>query len=97
MKSIEELALGTADVKAITPKVISATIEEVARGKRVFAQLFKENRDLVGKPGLEISFPKKGTGISATFDVSPGGTVPASSFAYSAVTIRVKKGGLTIL
>ena len=33
MKNIEELALGTADVTAITEKAISATIEEVARGK----------------------------------------------------------------
>jgi len=72
MKSIEELALGTVDVAAITPKVISKAIQEIARGERVFAQFFRENRDLMG-PGKphEISFPKKKTGISVTWDVSP--------------------------
>jgi len=97
MKSIQELGLGTADVAAITPKAISAAIREVARGSNVFAQLFRENRDLVG-PGkpLEISFPKKGTGIHVTWGVSPGGTVTASSYAYDATTIRVAKAGVRI-
>ena len=95
-RSIHELALGSADVTAITPKVISATIEEVARGQRVFAQLFKDNSDLVGKAGLEISFPKKGTGISASFDVSPNTSIAPSSFAYDATTIRVKKAGIRL-
>jgi len=97
MREIEELAgLGTADVSVLTPKVIAAAIEEVARGKRVFAQFFKENRDLVNKPGLEIQFPKKQTGIAASWDVSPGSTISASSFDYDAVTIRVKKGGIRL-
>ena len=97
MIEIEELAgLGTADVSVLTPKVISAAIEEVARGKRVFAQFFKENTDLMQAPAHEIQFPKKGTGISASWDVSPGGTVVASTFAYDATTIRVKKGGIRL-
>lgn len=95
-RSIQDLALGTADVAAITPKVISATIEEVARGKRVFAQLFKENTDLMRTAGLEIAFPKKGTGISASFDVSPNTSIAPSSFAYDATTIRVKKAGIRL-
>jgi N4-gp56 family major capsid protein len=95
-RSIQDLALGTADVAAITPKVISATIEEVARGKRVFAQLFKENSDLMRTAGLEISFPKKGTGIAASFDVAPNTSIAPSSFAYDATTIRVKKAGIRL-
>lgn len=97
MKSIEELALGTADVAAITPKIISRTIEEIARGERVFAQFFRQNRDLMGmgKPH-EIIFPKKQTGITATWDVSPGGTVQSSTMTYDATTIRVKKGGIRL-
>jgi len=97
MKSIEELALGTADVAVITPKIIAKTIEEVARGERVFAQFFRENRDLIGtgKPH-EIVFPKKGTGISVSWGVTPGSTISASSFSYSATTIRVQKGGIRL-
>ena len=97
MKTIEELALGTVDVAVITPKVIAKAIEEIARGERVFAQFFRENRDLVG-PGKphEIVFPKKQTGISATWDVPPGGTVAATKMSYDATTIRVKKGGIRL-
>jgi len=93
MDTIQELALSTADVVAITPKVISKTIEEVARGKRVMSQMFKENRDLVRQPGNEISFPKKGTGIAFEWDVGAGQTVSPSSFAYDAVTIKVVRVG----
>ena len=93
MRNIQELALGTADVVAITPKVIAKTIEEVARGKRVMAQLFKENRDLMNQAGDQISFPKKGTGIAFEWGVGAGQTVSASSFSYDAVTISVVKVG----
>ena len=97
MKDIEKLALGTADVAAITAKAISDTIEEVARQTNVFAQLFKVNRDLVGahKP-REIVFPKKSTGISVTWGVSPGSSVSPSSFSYEAVTISVQKVGIQL-
>jgi len=98
MKEIQELAgYSTTDVVAITPKIISAAIQEVARGKRVYAQFFKLNRDLIGagKPH-EISFPKKGTGISSSWDVTEGETVSASTFAYDATTIRVKKAGIRL-
>jgi len=97
MKTLEELALGTADVAAITAKAIADSIEEVARKTNVFAQLFKPNRDLMGpnKP-REIVFPKKSTGISVTWGVSPGSSVSPSSFAYSAVTIAVQKVGIQL-
>jgi len=97
MKSIEELALTPEDVSAITPKAISDVIEEIARAKRVFAQLYRENRDLVGvgKPH-EIAFPKKQTGITAEWDVGPGSIIAASTMPYDAVTISVKKGGIRV-
>lgn len=97
MKEIHELALGTADVAAITPKIIATAIMEVARGETVFAQFFRPNRDLVGQgTPHEMSFPKKGTGITTSWGVSPGGTVTASSMTYDATTIRVAKGGIRL-
>lgn len=97
MKDIQELALGTADVAAITPTLISRAIMEVARGEVVFAQFFRPNRDLVGLgTPHEISFPKKGTGITTSWGISPGGTVNASSMTYDATTIRVSKGGIRL-
>jgi len=97
MKSIEELALGTADVAAITGKAIADTIEEVARGEVVFAQLFKPNEDLK-RPNTprQIQFPKKGTGISVTWGASPGATIASSSFTYDAVTVTVTKSGIRL-
>ena len=97
MKDLAELALDTSDVAAITGKAIADAILEVARQQNVFAQLFKENRDLIGegKP-RQISFPTKGTGISVEWDVSAGASVSPSSFAYSAVTISVKKQGIQL-
>jgi len=97
MKSLEELALDTSDVAAITGKAIAEAILEVARQQNVFAQLFKQNRDLIGegKP-RQISFPTKGTGISVQWNVSAGTSVSPSSFAYSAVTISVKKQGIQL-
>ena len=47
MKELAELAgLGTADVQAITPKIISKTVDSVSRRKAVVSQIFRENRDL---------------------------------------------------
>jgi len=97
MKTLEQLALKPADVEAITAKAIADTIEEVARQQNVFAQIFRVNRDLVGpnKP-REIQFPKKKTGIVVEWDVSAGAEVTATTFAYEAVTISVKKQGIQL-
>jgi len=91
---IQELDLAPSDVTVITPKVISGVIEEIRRHKRVWAQFYKTNRDLVNNGGKEIEFPKKESGITATFDVSAGTGISASNMTYSAVTITVKKGGI---
>lgn len=91
---IEELQLGTADVTVITPKILSDTIEEIARHKRIFAQFYKENRDLMKNGGTAVEFPKKESGITATFDVAPGAGPSPSKMQYSAVTISVKKGAI---
>jgi len=95
MKNIFELAdISTSDVTALTPKVISATIEEIRRGKRVFAQFYKVNRDLVGTGGTQVEFPKKSTGVVVQTDMSPGDTIQTSKITYDAVTIAVKKHGV---
>ena len=95
MKNIFELAdISTSDIAAITPKVISATVEEIRRGKRVFAQFYKVNRDLVGTGGTQVEFPKKSTGVVVQTDMSPGDTIQTSKITYDAVTISIKKHGV---
>jgi len=94
---IQELAhspLGTSDVTAITPKVIAAAIEEIRRAKRIWAQFYRPNRDLMGSGGREVDFPKKKSGIVASWDISPGTGLSASSMTYDATTIPIKKGGV---
>jgi len=91
---IQELDLAPSDVTVITPKVISGVIEEIRRHKRVWAQFYKTNRDLVNNGGKEIEFPKKESGITATFDITAGNGISASNMTYSAVTITVLKGGI---
>jgi hypothetical protein len=94
MKNEFELQLGTADVTAITPKVISETIEEIRRSKRVFAQFFRENRDLVGQKGREIAFPIKQAGVVFQSNLAPGDSLDASNITYTAKTIAVQKHGI---
>jgi N4-gp56 family major capsid protein len=92
---IQELGLGTADVTVITPQVIADTIEEIARYRRIFGQFYKTNKDLQNSGGKAVEFPKKGSGITATFSTSTSGvTLSSSSMSYAAVTITVGKGGL---
>lgn len=95
MKNIFELADTTsADVTAITPKVISATVEEIARGKRVFAQFYKINRDLVTSGGTQVEFPKKGSGVVVQTNLSAGDTLNTGNMIYTATTIPIKKHGI---
>ena len=94
---IQELAdMGTADVTAVTPKVIAAVIEEIRRDRNIWQQFYKPNRDLMTGGGREIDFPKKKTGITASWDVSPGTGLSVSSMSFDAVTIPIKKGGVAI-
>ena len=86
--------MGTADITVLTPKVISKTIEEIRRGKRVWAQFYKTNRDLVRNGGNEIIFPKKNAGIVVTTNMSPGQTINTSYITYDATTIKVAKHGV---
>jgi N4-gp56 family major capsid protein len=94
MKDIFELATGTAAVTAITPKVISATMEEIARGKNWAAQFYKVNTDLKNTGGTEVTFPKKGSGIYFTTNISPGGGITATSMSYTSTTIKIAKHGV---
>lgn len=97
MKDIYELAnspMGTTQVNAITPKVISETMEEIRRGKRVFAQFYRINRDLVNTGGTQVEFPNKNSGITIQSNMAPGNTINASSMSYSATTITITKHGV---
>jgi len=92
---VQELAnLTPSDITVITEKHIADVIEEIRREKRVFAQFYKTNKDLIGTKGKELEFPKKESGITATFDISAGTGLSAGKMSYSAVTITVKKGGI---
>jgi hypothetical protein len=97
MKDIFELAdTQSSDVTAITPKVISATIEEIRRGKRVIAQFYKENTDLISSGGTEVEFPAKGSGVVITTNMSAGNTITTGNMEYTATTIAVKKHGVGV-
>jgi len=97
IKNIAELALGTADVSAITAKAIASSIEEVSRGQCKVGQLFKVNTDLMadGTP-QQIQFPKKGTGIAVSWGVTPNNSIASSSFAYDSFTITTAKAGMRL-
>jgi len=93
---VQELAntlTGTA-VNIITEKHIADVIEEIRREKRVFAQFYKPNRDLMNTKGKEIEFPKKGSGITASWGLSAGQGLSATAMTYDVVTISVSKGGI---
>jgi N4-gp56 family major capsid protein len=96
-EKIQELAsMTTTDVVAITPKIIANAIEEVAREKVIWSQFYKVNRDLMSNGGTEVVFPKKGTGVVASWGLTAGQGLTASAMTYSAVTIAVVKGGVGI-
>ncbi|RLF22423.1 MAG: hypothetical protein DRN15_09030 [Thermoprotei archaeon] len=96
MKEIFELAgtISTSDITALTPKVMSATVEEIRRGKRVFAQFYKVNRDLVGTGGTQVEFPKKSSNVVVQTNMSAGAAITAEKISYDAVTISIKKHGV---
>jgi len=90
-KTIQELQ--SPDVTALKPKVIAIEIEEIARGRRHFQQLLRENRDLVGKPGDYVDFPYR-YGEAIFQKVTTKLTeVSWSTIKYSSVRITVEKWG----
>ena len=90
---IELSGLGTADVQAITPKQIGDYIDTIARGKAVFAQLFRENRDLTKIQGRKITLPRISAGATISSDLAPGDTVAPGTFSWTGLTIEVSKFG----
>jgi len=93
-EKITELALGTADITAITPKVLSKTIEEIRRLEKVWGQFYKTNTDLMTNGGTQVEFPKKQIGISVSWGLPPGQGPTQSNISYDAKTITIKKGGI---
>lgn len=91
MKLIQELQ--SPDVTALKPKVIAAEIEEIARGRRHFQQLLRENRDLVNKPGDYVDFTYR-YGAALFQKVTTKLTeVSWSNIGFSSVRITVEKWG----
>jgi len=93
---IEQLQLLPGQVEAITPKNIADIILEIRRQKAVWAQLYKENRDLMKNGGDYIIFPKKAAGITVQENMAPLSTLNASNITYNAVTISIAKHGIGI-
>jgi len=96
---IEELAtagISSADVKTVTPKVIAATFEEIVHKKCVWEQLYRDNRDILNKPGMEVVFPGAtatgafSVGVAEFVDVTTIGTTVGLD-QYTATTIGIKK------
>ncbi|MHC1572279.1 MAG: phage major capsid protein [Methanosarcinales archaeon] len=94
MKGLEKLAtVTTSTISAILPKVIARQIEEAARKVCVARQLFRVNRDLVGKPGRSLVIPKRGS-LSAS-DLSEGAAIATSQgITWSGATVTPTKFGL---
>jgi len=93
---IEQLQLLPGQVEAIAPKNIADVILEIRREKAVWAQLYKENRDLMKNGGDYIVFPKKASGITVQENMSALQSLNASNITYSAVTISIAKHGIGI-
>jgi len=95
-KDLVELALGTADVQEITPKIIAKTVDFVSRKKTVVAQLFRENRDLEKVKARSIVLPNVTESITVE-SVSEGGSVSTSStISYTGTTVEVSKFGIRL-
>ena len=97
MRELTELAgLGTADVQAITPKIISKTVDSVSRKKAVVSQIFRENRDLEKTKGRTIVLPNVTESITVE-SVSEGSSVSTSStISYTGTTVEVSKFGIRL-
>ena len=94
---IQELAvMGTAEVTAITPKIIANVIQDIAREKVVWAQFYKINTDLMKNGGTEVVFPKRNSGVTASWGIAPGNGLTATAMSFSAVTITAVKAGIGI-
>jgi hypothetical protein len=94
---IQELAvMTTSDVTAITPKVISTTVEEIARAQVIWSQFYKLNSDLKTNGGTEVIFPVKKSGLVASWGLAAGTGLTPGGMSFNAVTIAVQKGGIGI-
>lgn len=92
---VEELtAMTIGDVTNITPKVLSATVEEIARDKVMWAQFYRTNKDLMASGGTEVVFPKKNSNVTASWGIGPGVGLTATAMSFSAITVAVSKGGV---
>ena len=85
--------VGTAEVEAITPKVIAKILEESPKADMVFTQLFRENRDLERTRGQFIVIPKAKASLNVMSDLQPGESISPSTFSYEGVTIYPAKFG----
>jgi len=95
-KDLVELALGTADVQEITPRIISKTVDFVSRSKTVISQIFRENKDLEKVKARSIVLPNVTESITVE-TLSEGGTISSSStISYTGTTVEVSKFGIRL-
>lgn len=92
--------ISSVDVRAITPHVIAATFEEILHKKCIWEQFYRDNRDILDKPGKNVVFPGAYAnnaftiGLAECHDITTinaGHTVGLDY--YTATTISVQKIG----
>lgn len=96
VKDVHELALGSANVAAITPQALGTIVDKLTEKKLVWGQFFEEDRDIVGegKP-YEKMYPSMDWGVTVDWDVSEGSTIGEGGYiTYARDTLRVVKAGV---
>jgi len=94
----ETCHISSTDVTAVTPQVIAATFEEIVHLKCIWEQLYRDNRDILNKPGYRVHFPGAtannafSIGIAECTDITTLSTTVGMD-AYRDWTIDVTKVG----
>jgi len=93
MNGKEELALGSADVAAITGQDIADTILELAYPKFVLSQLYKKVKIPDGHKSVVVPLRPSAT-INVSQNVVEGTSIALSSYSFTGQTISASKQGI---
>jgi HK97 family phage major capsid protein len=86
LKTIEQLALKSTDITAITPKVIAKFVEEAARPYLYGRQLLRLNTQLEKTQGTSVHLPLRGTASVYRINELTEPTLSDVSFSTTEVT-----------
>jgi len=93
MNGIEELALGSADVAAISGQDIADSILELAYPKFVLSQLYKKVQIPDGHKNVVVPLRPSAT-INVSQNVVEGTSISLSSYSFTGQTISASKQGI---